>query len=82
MKIQPIAAVMVGLALFGCGKGEPRSQLYFGDHVDEAREIVEGYRGGSVRGDESMDAERVLSRNEAKERRKRFLCDGKAYTRR
>lgn len=80
MKIQPIAAVMVGLALFGRGKAGPRSQLYFEGHIDEAREIVEGCRDGSVRGDECMTAGRAVSRKEAKERSKRFLGDGKAYT--
>ncbi|MBW8297270.1 MAG: hypothetical protein K0M74_16040 [Sphingopyxis sp.] len=71
---------MVRVAPFGCGRAEPRRQLYFEAHIDEAREIVEGCRDGSVRGDECTNAERALSRNEAKERSKRFLGDGKAYT--
>ncbi|WP_158682174.1 EexN family lipoprotein [Sphingopyxis sp. MG] len=80
MKARAIGAMLIGTAISGCGQAEPRSKQYFDVHIDEARQVVEGCRDGSVRGGECDNAESAVNRTEAKERAKRFLGDGKAYT--
>lgn len=80
MKIHLTAIAAIGMCLAGCGQSEPRSQQYFEAHIDDARQIVEGCRNGSVRGGECDNADRAVQRAEAKERSKRFFGDGKAYT--
>jgi len=42
MKTQVIGIALLGTALAGCGKEEPRSRQYFEAHVDEAREVYAG----------------------------------------
>lgn len=66
--------------LAACGQTEPRSQQYFESHLEEAQQIVDGCRDGTVRGGECDHADRAVQRAEAKERSKRFFGDGKAYT--
>ncbi|MBB5708222.1 EexN family lipoprotein [Sphingopyxis panaciterrulae] len=80
MKTQVIGIVLLGTALTGCGKEEPRSRQYFEAHVDEAREVYAGCQDGSVRGGECDNAEMAVKRADAKARSKRFIGDGKAYT--
>jgi hypothetical protein len=80
MNTQVIGIVLLGTALAGCGKDEPRSRQYFEAHIDEAREVYAGCRDGSVRGGECDNAEIAVKQAEAKERSKRFFGDGKAYT--
>lgn len=80
MKTQAIGTLLLGTALASCGKDEPRSRQYFEVHVDEAREVFAGCQDGSVRGGECDNAEMAVKRADAKERTKRFLGDGKAYT--
>ncbi len=75
-----IVTVLVALSIAGCAQSEPRSTQYFDAHIDEARQIVGGCRDGSVRGEECDNAERAVKTVAAKERTKRFLGDGKAYT--
>ena len=75
----PVATAIL-VALAGCTNQEPRSKQYFDAHIDEARQVVEGCRDGSVRGGECDNAELAVNRTDAKERAKRFLGDGKAYT--
>ncbi|MBL9071842.1 MAG: EexN family lipoprotein [Sphingopyxis sp.] len=67
-------------SLSACGSPEPRSELFFAEHLDEAKRVVEGCRDGSVRGEECHNAERALTRAKAKERSERIFGDGKAYT--
>jgi uncharacterized lipoprotein YehR (DUF1307 family) len=80
MKIHLAMAAVLAVPLSGCGQAEPRSQHYFDAHIDEARQIVEGCRDGSVRGAECDHADRAVRQAKAKERTKKFLGDGKAYT--
>lgn len=80
MKLHHLGVVIVCLTASACAPAEPRSQQYFEAHIDEARQIVEGCRDGSVRGGECDNADRAVQRAEAKERSKRFLGDGKAYS--
>lgn len=80
MKIHLATLLFVALPFSACSQNEPRSQLYFDAHVDEARQIVEGCRDGSVRGEECSNAARAVSKVDAKEKAKRFWGDGKAYT--
>jgi len=44
-------------------------------NVEEARQVVEGCRDGSVRGGECANAEEAIIKFEAEERRRRFLGD-------
>ena len=80
MKSRVIGATLIGAAISSCGQAEPRSKQYFDTHIDEARQVVEGCRDGSVRGGECYNAELAVNRAEAKKRAKRFLGDGKAHT--
>lgn len=80
MKCYLVGVIFIGTAIAGCSPSEPRSTQYFEAHVDEARQIVEGCRDGSVRGAECDNADIAVQTVEARERRKRFLGDGKAYT--
>ena len=66
--------------LASCGASEPRSEYYFEGHVDKARQLLEGCRDGSVRGDECDNAGIAIQKPDAKEWKKRFFDDGKAYT--
>ncbi len=80
MKTQIIGIVLLGATVTSCGKAEPRSKQYSDAHVDEAREVYAGCQDGSVRGGECDNAEMAVKRADAKERSKRFIGDGKAYT--
>jgi len=80
MKSRVIGATLIGAAISSCGQAEPRSKQYFDTHIDEARQVVEGCRDGSVRGGECDNAELAVNQTDAKEQAKRFLGDGKAYT--
>lgn len=53
--------------------GEARGTQYFTVHIDEARQVVDGCRDGSVRGAECANAEEAIIKVDAQERRKRFL---------
>ena len=57
------------------GSGEARGVQYFVANVEEARQVAEGCRGGSVRGGECANAEEAIIKVEAEERRRRFLGD-------
>lgn len=72
--------MLCGLGLAACAPSEPRSALYFEANIEEARAVVVGCRTGSVRGDECPNADYALQRAESRERGRRFLGDGKAYT--
>jgi len=52
---------------------EARGTQYFMAHIDEARQVVAGCRGGSVRGGECATAEEAIIKVDAQERRRRFL---------
>lgn len=78
MRTQIISIAIV--ALGACAQTEPRAEQYFSAHLDEAKQVVAGCAAGTVRGDECRNAEIAVSRAKAKERTKRFLGDGKAYT--
>ena len=52
---------------------EARGVQYFEANVEEARQVVEGCRAGSVRGTECANAEEAIIKVEAEERRRRFL---------
>lgn len=80
MPIFKSAALLAASLLASCSAPEPRSQYYFEDHLDEARQVVAGCRDGSVRGGECDNADTAVQKAEAKERKKRFFGDGKAYT--
>lgn len=80
MKTHLVGAMLAVTAIFGCSPSEPRSTQYFEAHIDEARQIVEGCRDGSVRGAECDNPDIAVQMAEAKERRKRFFGDRKAYT--
>lgn len=80
MKIHLATAAALALLLVGCAQTEPRSQLYFDTHIDEARQIVEGCRDGSVRNAECDNADRAVSPAKARKRTRKFLGDGNAYT--
>ncbi|WP_332817658.1 EexN family lipoprotein [Sphingopyxis sp.] len=78
MKTQIISVAFVVLG--ACGQAEPRAEQYFSAHLDEAKQIVEDCATGTARGEECRNAENAISKAKAKERTKRFLGDGKAYT--
>jgi hypothetical protein len=78
MKMKIISVAVI--ALSACGQTEPRAERYFAAHLDEAKQVVEECATGTARGAECMNAEMAVSKAEAKERTKRFLGDGKAYT--
>ena len=78
MKTQIISVAIV--ALGACTQAEPRAEQYFSAHLDEAKQVVADCATGTVRGDECKNAEIAVTRAKAKERTKRFLGDGKAYT--
>ena len=61
---QPIAATP---------SAEARGVQYFEANVEEARQVVEGCRAGSVRGTECANAEEAIIKVEVEERRRRFL---------
>lgn len=52
-----------------------RSTQYFVAHVDEARQIAQSCRDGSVRGDECSNAEAAIVKLEAQKRSKQFIGD-------
>jgi hypothetical protein len=52
---------------------EARGTQYFVANLDEARQVVAGCRDGSVRGGECATAQEAIIKDEAQERRKRFL---------
>lgn len=52
---------------------EARGVQYFEANVEEARQVVESCREGSVRGAECINAEEAIIKVEAEERRRRFL---------
>jgi hypothetical protein len=79
MRLQVIS-VSVAVAICGCSEAEPRAEQYFSAHLDEAKQVVKDCAAGTARGEECMNAEIAVSRAKAKERTKRFLGDGKAYT--
>ncbi len=72
--------MLLGLGLSACAPSEPRSALYFEANLDEARAVVAGCRDGSIRGDECPNADQAVKRAESRERGRRFLGNGKAYT--
>ena len=78
MKMQIISIAFV--ALGACGQAEPRAEQYFSAHLDEAKQIVEDCATGTARGEECRNAVDAISKAEAKERTRRFIGDGKAYT--
>lgn len=45
---------------------------YFAANLDEARRIIAGCRGGSIRGDECANAEQAVTETEGRDRFKRF----------
>lgn len=79
MKSYLLGIVLLG-ATAACSEAEPRSSQYFEAHIEEARQIVDGCRDGSVRGNECDNADLAVQKADARERTKRFLGDGKAYT--
>lgn len=79
MKIHLVCAMLAITAISGCSPSEPRSAQYFEAHIDQARQIVEGCRDGSARGAECDNADIAVQTAVAKERRKRFFGDRKAY---
>jgi len=52
---------------------EARGTQYFAANLDEARRIVDGCRGGSVRGDECANAERAVTETEGRDHFKKFM---------
>lgn len=80
MKSRAIRAALLLAFVAGCAPAEPRGRQYFDAHIDEARQLVEGCRDGSVRGAECDNAEHAVIRADARARSKKFLGDGKAYT--
>lgn len=80
MKTRTITAALLAAHLSGCAPSEPRSRQYFEAHIDEAREILDGCKEGSVRGAECDNAEYAVIRADAKAKSKKFWGDGKAYT--
>lgn len=52
---------------------EARGVQYFEANIDDARQIVERCREGSVRDAECANAEEAIIKVEAEERRRRFL---------
>lgn len=50
-----------------------RGTQYFVAHIDEARQVVAGCRGGSVRGGECATAEEAIIKVDSADRRRKFL---------
>lgn len=69
----PWAGTLLGLALAGCTKAEPRSTQYFAAHIDEARKVVADCRDGSARGGECPNADLAVQEADARERLRRFF---------
>lgn len=61
------------LQVTGCGESAPRSATYFEAHPDEARQIANGCKDGSIRSDECAAADIAVQTIEGRERTKRFL---------
>lgn len=72
MKKVMLAALICAYGLTGCDKAEPRSTVYFREHLDEARRIVASCRDGTMRGEECPNAGMAIEETEAKERFSRF----------
>ncbi len=71
--ISPPAATQMAQPGAATQSSEARGVQYFEADVEEARDIVEGCREGSVRGAECANAEEAIIKVEAIERRRRFL---------
>lgn len=54
---------------------DARSEQYFAAHLDEARQVVEDCREGTVRGDECANAERAVVAAESKDRFREFRSE-------
>ena len=72
MKKWMLTALVCAYGLTGCAEAEPRSTVYFKEHLDEARQIVASCRDGTVRGEECANAGMAVQEAEAKERFRRF----------
>lgn len=64
--------VMPLLALAACSQ-QPRSEEYFGAHLDEARQVIAGCRKGTVGGEECGNADYAVKLADAKEERDHFF---------
>ena len=73
MKLQFAGAALACASLSGCGQTEPRSTQYFEAHIEEARQIVDGCRDGTVRGGECDNADLAVQQADAKEKSRRFF---------
>ena len=69
----PQAAMVAAAPPAAPVSSEARGTQYFVVNIDEARQVVAGCRGGSVRGGECATAEEAIIKVDAAERRKRFL---------
>lgn len=73
--IAPPAAPSVAPPGSAAQSSEARGVQYFEANVEEARQVVEVCRDGSVRGAECANAEEAIITVESEERRRRFLGD-------
>ena len=64
--------VMTAWALAGCSE-RPRSEKYFGSHLDEARQVVADCRKGSVDAEECGNADYAVKLADAEEKRDHFF---------
>ena len=73
--IAPPSAMVVAAdqTAYAPQSSEARGVQYFLANVQEARQIVDECREGSLRGAECANAEEALIQVDAKERRRRFL---------
>lgn len=71
--MRPLSIIAVCAILSGCSESAPRSATYFEANPDEARQIVNGCKDGSIRSEECAAADIAVQTIEGRERTKRFL---------
>lgn len=73
MKLHLVGAALACASIAACGQTEPRSTQYFEAHIEEARQIVDGCRDGTIRGGECDNADLAVKQADAKEKSRRFF---------
>lgn len=74
MKILGVTlTIAAAITLGACSRVEARSEDYFHDHLDEARQVVAECRDGSARGEECANADYAVQLAKAEAQRDHFF---------
>jgi|TARA_R100000501_G_scaffold17834_1_gene34115 hypothetical protein len=73
--LAPVEVTTVEPPVHSAQSSDARGVQYFVANAEEARQVIQGCRDGSVRGAECASAEEAIIKIEADERRRRFLGD-------